>query len=339
MTRIGPVSIAILGGIAFSGFFAVLLSSAAQAACEQWDLNGKWRFSQDNGFNVNFKFLQTGNVITGNGRHRTPGQFFDGSLNGRIDGHRFSFTVDWVTGAVGMYDGIIDDSGGASGRTRDQRGFEAGWQGNRAATCRVAAAEKPVVALGRVKKGLALGRVKVPPTTLKTPLEICVHAQNARKRNSPAAPGLERQCAAAGAAASDAILEAANQLADLTVGVRGPNSLQAGLSGTFTVGISNRGTVGATVELNIIFAGKLDQTGRIVAGAGLACDVVHDAGINAALRCTGGQLGAGESARVVVQGRGQEAGNGMLVATLNASRSVEESNYDNNLKQLNITID
>jgi hypothetical protein len=87
-----------------------------------------------------------------------------------------------------------------------------------------------------------------------------------------------------------------------------------------------------------VFAGKLDQTGQVVAGAGLACAVVHDAGINAALRCTGGQLAAGATAAVVVQGRGQQPGPGILIATLNASRSVAESNYENNFKQLNVAI-
>ncbi len=311
MIRIGPVSIALLGRIVFGSIFAVLLPSAAQAACGLWDLSGKWKFSQDNGFNVNFKFLQTDKVITGDGRFESGGYVYIGYVNGGVNGDSFRFTVEWRGGAVGTYSGVIDDSGGVSGRTRDRQGFEAGWQGNRAATCRVAAAETSNESAKKPKTPIPRAGDQV----LDVPLE------------------------GGGSAASDAILQAANQSADLTVNMKGPGSLQAGLSGTFTVAIRNKGNVAATVELNIIFAGKLDQTGQIVANAGLACEVGHDTGINAALRCTGGQLGAGESATVLVQGRGQEAGNGMLVATLNASRSVEESNYDNNLKQLNITID
>jgi hypothetical protein len=129
------------------------------------------------------------------------------------------------------------------------------------------------------------------------------------------------------------------QGADLAlVGLSGPSNLQAGLSGTYTVTVKNKGDVSAPVELHIIFAKALDQTGQIVAGAGLACAIGHDAGINAGLNCTGGQLAAGDAATVVVQGRGQNPGSGTLLATLNPGHAVQESDYDNNMKQLNVTI-
>jgi hypothetical protein len=41
---------------------------------------------------------------------------------------------------------------------------------------------------------------------------------------------------------------------------------------------------------------------------------------------------------VIVQGRGQVAGAGILIANLNNSRSVQETNYNNNVKQLDVTI-
>ena len=102
---------------------------------------------------------------------------------------------------------------------------------------------------------------------------------------------------------------------DLAVtGMDGSPALQSGLSGTFVVTVKNAGNVVAPLELGIVFAGKLDQTGQIIAGASLACDVVHDTGINAAIRCLGGQLPAGGTTTVTVQGRGQPtAGTGMLV--------------------------
>jgi hypothetical protein len=69
--------------------------------------------------------------------------------------------------------------------------------------------------------------------------------------------------------------------------------------------------------------------------AGLACAPVgHSAAINAQINCTGAQLAAGETGTVIVQGRGQVAGAGTLVGTLNNSRAVQESSYDNNVKQL-----
>ena len=127
--------------------------------------------------------------------------------------------------------------------------------------------------------------------------------------------------------------------ADLTVvSLSGPGKLKAGLSGTFKVVIKDIGTGGATVELHIIFAKAIDQTGQIVAGAGLACAIGHDAGINTGLTCTGGKLAPGETATITVQGRGQAAGIGVLLATLNPSRVVTETDYNNNVKQLNVTI-
>jgi hypothetical protein len=46
-------------------------------------------------------------------------------------------------------------------------------------------------------------------------------------------------------------------------GLAGPSTLQAGLSGTYTVAIKNFGAASAPVELDIHFAGTLDQTGQI----------------------------------------------------------------------------
>jgi hypothetical protein len=129
-------------------------------------------------------------------------------------------------------------------------------------------------------------------------------------------------------------------IADLAVvSIAGPTTRQAGLSATYTVTVKNEGDKAAPVELVIVFAGKLDQTGQIVPGPGAgACELRRDAGINAAVRCTGGTLAPGQTTTVVVQGRGQSAGTGMLIATLNPSRAVTESDYANNLKQLNVTV-
>ena len=111
------------------------------------------------------------------------------------------------------------------------------------------------------------------------------------------------------------------------------------MSGTVVITIRNVGKTNATLELGILFAKALDQTGQIVAGAGLGCTgASHGPTINANLVCTGGQLGPGEATTVTVQGRGQAAGGGTLTSTLNNSRAVDESNYANNVKQLNVNI-
>jgi hypothetical protein len=43
-------------------------------------------------------------------------------------------------------------------------------------------------------------------------------------------------------------------------------------------------------------------------------------------------------ATVTVQGRGQSAGGGVLLATLNPGHVVPESDYTNNIKQITVTI-
>ncbi len=143
----------------------------------------------------------------------------------------------------------------------------------------------------------------------------------------------------AGLTTTSAMAQDLSGPADLAiVQIAGPGPMTAGLSGTFRVTIENRGGRTAPVELFIIFAGALDQTGQIVPGAGLACEVVHDAGINAAVRCTGGVLGRGQSTTVVVQGRGSAGGIGKMVATINPSQAAQETNFNNNLVQLDVNI-
>jgi hypothetical protein len=299
----------------------MLLPSAASAACTGvWDLSGRWILSQTNmadGDVVVVDFLPGfGDVLRGSAAFRIAGS---NRVDGRITGNSFSFTVPWARiNSVGVYTGVIDAQGRIGGTTFDRNHPKntAGWRGNRAAKCIVAASEPPpVVASPPVK---AIGRVKLPAGTPKNAsLSICDAARAARARDSPAAPGLEAQCLAAG-----------SQSTDLTVvSLKGPGSLQAGLSGTYTVTVRNGGSVTAPVELHIVFAKALDQTGQIVAGGGLDCTVGHDAGINAGLTCTGGQLAGGESTTVIVQGRGQNPGVGVLLATIN-----------NNVKQINVTI-
>jgi hypothetical protein len=98
--------------------------------------------------------------------------------------------------------------------------------------------------------------------------------------------------------------------------VNGPATLQAGLSGTYTVTVSNSGGVKAPVELFIIFAGKLEQTGQIGAGGGFDCQLQSPAaGVNATVRCVQ-QLEPGAKSDIVVQGVGRTPGAGTLLAKI-----------------------
>ena len=109
--------------------------------------------------------------------------------------------------------------------------------------------------------------------------------------------------------------------------VTGPATLQAGLSGTYVVTVSNSGGVKAPVELFIIFAGKLEQTGQIGAQGGFDCQLQSAAaGVNATVRCVQ-QLEPGAKYDIVVQGRGSAPGAGTLLAKIG-----------NNVNQKNVAI-
>ena len=119
--------------------------------------------------------------------------------------------------------------------------------------------------------------------------------------------------------------------------IHGPTSLSAGVSGTYELGVANAGNQPGSLELFIIFTGAVDQTGRIVA-PGFDCEVRHDAGINAAIRCTKPVFEPYSPAKVTFQARGQAAGTGKIGAVLNPHRSAVEGNYNNSNSTLTFTI-
>ena len=126
--------------------------------------------------------------------------------------------------------------------------------------------------------------------------------------------------------------------ADLTiVRIDGPTNLQAGVSGTYSFIVGNVGKLAGSVEVNILFAGALSQTGQIRADSGLSCDMVPSK-LNANLHCTGGQLDPQRSATVTVQAFGRSPGAGSITASANNSRSLEESDYSNNIGKRDVTI-
>jgi len=109
--------------------------------------------------------------------------------------------------------------------------------------------------------------------------------------------------------------------------VNGPATLQAGLSGTYVVTVSNSGGATAPVELFIIFAGKLEQTGQIGAQGGFDCVLQPPAaGVNATVRCVQ-SLEPGAKVEIALQGRGSAPGAGTLLAKIG-----------NNVSQKNVTI-
>jgi hypothetical protein len=127
---------------------------------------------------------------------------------------------------------------------------------------------------------------------------------------------------------------------DLTiVRIDGPSTLPAGQSASFSILVGNVGNLAGPVEVNILFAGALDQTGQVSADSGLACDSVPGNGkVHTNLHCTGGQLYPQRSATITIQSVGMTPGAGSIIASANNSRSVDESDYGNNLGKRDVVV-
>jgi hypothetical protein len=76
----------------------------------------------------------------------------------------------------------------------------------------------------------------------------------------------------------------------LTITATGPTTLPAGMSGTYTVSVSNPGDVSAPVELFISFNAPLQQTGQATPSGGFDCTVSNYAGGTTSVHCTVPQL-------------------------------------------------
>ena len=209
MIPIGPVSIALIGRIALSSFFAVLLPAAAEAACEQWDVSGSWTMAQSNIKNgpVYFNLEQNGTELRGDAAYETVlseewGQTtVSGSVSGTVKGNKFKVYVVWslpsyspVRRSKGVYSGTIGSQGRLNGTGYDANNIQshATFSGQKYFLCAdsTGTTSAPLVE----EPYQALGRVKTSGTAPAAPVSICESARNARARNSPAAPGLERQC-------------------------------------------------------------------------------------------------------------------------------------------------
>jgi hypothetical protein len=219
MIRIGQVSIALLGWIVFS-VFAVLLPSAAQAACSQWDVSGEWVFVQSNNTSPRFTLQQTGTGLQGSASysHRVDEngcigvncdhlETVSASVDGTIDGDSLEINAYWNNGTIGVYTAKIGSQGRIQGSGYDRLHPQtmANWYSDRTAKCLTGAGGvspssiTPPVGATLPPPVKPAARVKGPSgTVVKSVLSTCQAAWRARARNSPAAPGLEESCRAMG---------------------------------------------------------------------------------------------------------------------------------------------
>jgi hypothetical protein len=122
----------------------------------------------------------------------------------------------------------------------------------------------------------------------------------------------------------------------LGVVANGPTTLATGMSGTYTVSLSNSGDVSAPVELYISYGSPLQQAGQVTPSGGFNCEVLNHAGGSTAVHCTLQQLQSKATANIVVQGRGSAPGAGHLTATI--SSSAPAAQFVQKSQQLNVSI-
>ncbi len=130
--------------------------------------------------------------------------------------------------------------------------------------------------------------------------------------------------------------DAQTAVARLGVSANGPATLATGMSGTYTVNLSNPGDVSAPVELYVSFGGNLQQTGQVTPSGGFNCDVINNAGGTTAVHCTAQQFPSKATASIVVQGRGSAPGAGHLTATISSSDPAAQ--FVQKSQRLNVSI-
>jgi hypothetical protein len=202
MNNSSQFSAAAIKGLAAVAFTALLAPAFAQEACLQWGVAKGYLYlnQSNNGSGTSLELKQTGSNLSGKGAYyydydtgaigvgSTELRSATGPVVGTIKGNAFEATVYWSNKSIGIYTGQIGPQGLLVGKTYDKTDPAARADFH---------SSGPLDCLKMAKEGLALGRVKtaVAPAA-STSKSVCDAAKSARARNSPAAPGLERHCAA-----------------------------------------------------------------------------------------------------------------------------------------------
>lgn len=230
-----------VAGILFCTAAATTASSGvltpAELDCTQWDLSGHFTLVQTNETSPSFKLAKTPVGLQGTAFYAYTEEvacfivscgddYFEvhGSVDGTVVGNEVELVAYWNNGTTGVYSGKVGPQGRVEGNTYDRQHPQviARWYSQTPVTCLAGTTSTgeqigtTSSALGTAPAPVAVrpqGRVRVggaapTPSTLTK----CEAAKQARARNSPAAPGLEKQCAAerasgvsAAATATDAV--------------------------------------------------------------------------------------------------------------------------------------
>lgn len=192
---------------------------ALDAACVQWNVSGTWTAVQSNhqrrSKGATLKLQQTGTEIKGSAEYQNDnGIFIKGPVVGTAIRNAFAATIYWDDNRVGVYTGEIGPQGLVVGRSFDKNDprTSADWHADRSFDCLTAG-----------RKPMTLGRVpSTGPPLARTAASLCDAAKSASASNSPAAPGLERQCRAQPAAATASPANAVAPAAQARTAVQSP---------------------------------------------------------------------------------------------------------------------
>jgi hypothetical protein len=196
--------------IACAGLYSVgvLSASPAKADCRSWDIPARLNIAQSNDTEVYVDTTAAEGGFAGKAKYghwdKDEVVYMDamGDLDGTLRGGNIQFTIRWhsfstaVGNSTGVYTGTVSPQGRVTGTTYDaiHPGTTAEWWISDVLKCH---ADAPAAAPMPVRPPVALGRVKGSGGLSDSPMPtVCEAARSARARNSPAAPGLERQCAA-----------------------------------------------------------------------------------------------------------------------------------------------
>ena len=170
---------------------ALVMSPSSFAACDQWDLTGRWQFWQDNNFKVLFDLVQdAGGQIRGSGAYAAnagavgsmSGVTRGSVTQGNTKGNSFYFVVDWPD-RRGRYDGTVNADGTFAGTTRDLSSSAPAiafheFDGRKAAcapppSSASAPSPPPPASAAGPKKVVTLGKVKEVATAID---DVDIHA-------------------------------------------------------------------------------------------------------------------------------------------------------------------
>ncbi len=122
------------------------------------------------------------------------------------------------------------------------------------------------------------------------------------------------------------------------VSITGPASVSDGINAVYTAIIRNDGAAASgDVEVVIGMSGALEAWDSISQTIGLSCTQGSGKDANT-FTCEGGTLAAGQTATLQFRAHAAGAGQGTIVVSLNPSRTLDESDYGNDLQILNVTV-